>query len=435
MEFPLRDTLSRMLPIAFLLLFAPVGPQSDPAPTDPLPITVQDPSIQQGPFIGHVTEDTAKVWARASSEGVYTLIVRDAEGTLTRTHAEALPKNGLCLEFTASGLKPSSAYSYSIEGAKSKPARFKTAPGANEDCHVRLMFASCAREDEATGLTWRQAAKQKPDAVVLLGDTPYIDKTKLAFQRKRYAEFAAFPPMAELLRTTPWYGTWDDHDFGANDIDGRLKGEPKARQAFTEFHANPSYGDGERGIYTKFRRGPVEVFLLDTRTFAATEPSPFLTHHASLLGATQWTWLLDGLQSSTAPIKILACGMIWNGATRPGKQDHWGSYPHERKALFAHIGKHKIPGVTLVGGDIHRSRVIQHASKSLAGYDIIELIVSPMHDGVIASANAPHPGLIKDMGEPQTFLLLDISKQEGSIKEARARFLNAKGKEHFAFDL
>ena len=58
-----------------------------------------------------------------------------------------------------------------------------------------------------------------------------------------------------------------------------------------------------------------------------------------------------------------------------------------------------------------------------------------MHSSVIKSANAPHPGLIKDMGEPHTFLLLEASQKDGKATAVRARFVNDEGTEHFAIDL
>lgn len=269
---------------------------------------------------------------------------------------------------------------------------------------THLVFGSCAREDRATARSWRAIRSVGPDALVLLGDTPYIDSTDLETQRRRYREFAAVPEFAALVAQTKLYSTWDDHDFGRNDTDGRID-NGNARKAFLEHRSHAGTGDGDRGIYTKFRMGPIEVFLLDTRTFAATEPSPFRRHAASLLGGAQWTWLRDGLEASTAPFKLLACGMIWNGATRPGKLDHWGSYPHERAALFRFVGEKNISGVFLVGGDIHRSRVVRHdEALELAGYAIHEFITSPLHGGVIESANAPHPGLVADFGAPNAFL-------------------------------
>ena len=405
-------------------------------------ITSQSPDLKQGPLIGHVDTTSAHIWARMAA-GSYVLTAQDvdnAASSFTAT-AKSLPQQNLCAVFKLEGLSANHSYQYRIANTNGVELcggdgyLIRTAPMPTADGNVRIMFGSCCYEDEGTGETWDRVLMEEPDCVVLLGDTPYIDNTLLAQQRRRYAEFAGFPPMARVLQRTAWYGTWDDHDFGDNDTDGRVRGKANSRQAFIEFHANPSYGNGQNGIYTKFRRGPIEVFLLDTRTFAATEPSPFLRHHASLLGQRQWTWLLKALKKSKAPIKVLACGMIWNDATRPNKQDHWGSYPHERTALFKEIGRNKISGVVLVGGDIHRSRVVRHATKATAGYDIIELISSPMHHSIIKAANAPHPGLIKDMGEPNTFLLLDAAQDKGKLSSVRARFVNSEGLEHFAIDL
>ncbi len=395
--------------------------------------------LLQGPFIGHVEPNRVFIWARAPAVGNYTLDVRVDPVTVRSFQESASADRDLCLVWTVDGLSPNHDYTYLIKdtGGKtlSENYRFRTAPKPTDDGATRLFFGSCAREDLGVDQLWQQAAREEIDIVVLLGDTPYIDTTELDKQRARYAAFASVEPMAKLLRSTPWYGIWDDHDFGANDIDGRLLGKERSRRAFIEYHANPSYGDGKNGIYTRFRYGPVEVFLLDTRYFAATEPSPFLRHRASLLGRVQWDWLRRGLESSTAPVKVLACGMIWNEATRPGKPDHWGSYPHERRALFEFIGEKKVSGVILVGGDIHRSRVLRHDTQDLAGYDIYELISSPMHGGVIEAANAPHPALIKDMGVPNMFMLLEVERRAGVVTRLQARFLSSSGEEHYRIDL
>lgn len=401
---------------------------------------VAQATLRQGPFVGHVDAGRALLWGRLSTPGIYTLAA-GAGGTELSCVAEARREHDGCVVWELTGLTPATTYPYRIMAADGSVLCggddfwLRTARRPDADGAVRLLFGSCAAEDEGTGETWRRIAQQNVDVVCLLGDTPYIDTTRLVTQRKRYAEFAAFAPMAELLRHTSWYGTWDDHDFASNDTDGRAHGKENSRRAFLEYHANPSYGDGERGIYTSFRRGPVEVFLLDTRWFAATEPSPYLQHHASLLGREQWDWLQKGLAASTAPVKVLACGMVWNGAVRPGKQDHWGSYDYERSALFEFLGNNRIGGVVLVGGDIHRSRVIRHDVAALAGYDILELITSPLHDRIIAAANAPHPGLIKDMGAPNTFLLLEVEQRGGKALAAVARFVNAAGKELFRIDV
>ena len=391
-----------------------------------------------GPFIGHVEPTRARVWARFAIPGAYQLAV---EGDEYQVEAIAKPDHDLCVVWDLDELSADQEYSYAIRTSEGTGIvagdeyRFRTAKDDNADVDLRLFFGSCAREDMGTAAVWRQAAREQIDVVLLLGDTPYIDTSELEKQRRRYAEFASVPEMAQLLRSTPWYGTWDDHDYGLGDGDGRLIGKERSRQAFMEYHANPSYGEHGRGIYTSFRRGPVEVFLLDTRFFAATEPSPFIKHHATLLGQSQWDWLRAGLEQSTAPVKVLACGMIWNAGKGPGKLDHWGTYSHERDALFQFVGDKKISGVLLLGGDVHRSRVLRHDTKRWAGYDIFELISSPMHDGVGASANAPHPRLLKDMGYPNAFMLLEVEQRGGEVTKLQARFLDSSGQQHYRIGL
>ena len=397
-------------------------------------------AISHGPFVGHLTSTSATLWAKCSTAGVYHL---SAHGIGEREElvatAEAIPENDMCVVWRVMGLQAETRYGYEAtyqdQRIVSDEDTFFVTPTAEDaPTLTRLAFGSCAREDRGSSAVWRRMSAVDPHAVVLLGDTPYIDSTALDVQRTRYGEFAAVPDFADLLRNRSLYATWDDHDFGANDTDGRLAGKANARRAFIEYHANPSYGDGNQGIYTKFRRGGVEVFLLDTRYFSGTEPSPVTAGQPTLLGARQWEWLRQELRASTAPFKLLASGMIWNGAVRPGKRDHWANYPHEREALFRFIGQEKIPGVVLVGGDIHRTRVLRHETTETAGYPLMELVTSPIHSGVIDAANAPHPGLVHDSGEPHSFLLITV---DTTVTPAIlvAQFQNAAGRELYSLTL
>lgn len=394
--------------------------------------TASNPSLTHGPFVGHVTPTTAKVWARCNNLGLHLCKLEDTE-TGNREIAQAIvtEENNRCVIWDFKNLVPNHTYRYLIEHdglvlAEGDAYQLNTAPSEETTSKVTIAFGSCAREDVGTASTWSRLVRLQPDAMVLLGDTPYIDTTDLDVQRRRYREFAAQPAMAELFRSTPMYDTWDDHDFGKNDTDGRLPGKELSRRAFIEYHANPSYGNGQEGIYTSFRFGGIEVFLLDARYFAGVEVSSVDKNQRTLLGKDQWKWLKKSLKASTAPFKVLATGMIWNGAVRPGKQDHWMTYPLEREKLFRFLGQESITGVVLVGGDIHRTRVVRHATSDVVGYDLTELITSPMHDGIIETANAPHPGLLFDAGEPHTFLLLTVDTQRIPYR-LECQFQNAAG--------
>lgn len=425
-EFPLVDRLAAMLEVADRNGIARLKP-------------VYRPRVTHGPMLGHVSANDILLWARLSKSGEYQLTVRDSLGNSPQSvSAHAKQESDNCVGWKIEGLRLGTRYQYVIASqgqtlVEGEDCFFETA-GKEASTVVRLAFGSCAREDEGSAAVWRRMREVDPHAVVLLGDTPYIDSTELDVQRRRHREFAAVPEFRRLVRNRSLYATWDDHDFGRNDTNGILPGKENSRRAFSEYHANPSYGDGKQGIYTKFRRGGVEVFLLDTRFFAATETSPFDKTKPSLLGKAQWRWLQRGLKESTAPFKVLACGMIWNNAVRPGKQDHWGTYPHERDALFEFIGRERVSGVVLIGGDIHRTRVLRHHSTQQAGYRIPELITSPVHDGVIANAKQPHPALIHDSGEPNSFLFLTVDNR-ATPSTLTASFQNSAGREFYSLKL
>jgi alkaline phosphatase D len=388
-----------------------------------------------GPMIGHVTSRTALIWARLpapESIGSCRLIVSSADGAeVSKWNSQAKSVHDWCVRWKVSGLRPGNDYHYRIKQDGNllfggKQLKFSTPHDPAEPTIVKLAFGSCANEDEGTRDVFKQVLKTESDVMVLLGDTPYIDKTDLATQRTRHREFLDADGLRELARQIPVYGTWDDHDFGASNADGKLEGKEWSRQAFTEYRGNPSSGDGETGIYTNFRRGPVEVFILDTRYFANTEISRLVDGAQSMLGAHQWKWLSESLLSSTAPVKILACGAVWYDLPE-GKPDCWARYAAERDAIFRWIGENGIMGVVLVSGDVHQSRVVEHPTGVSAGYPITEFVSSPMHHQLSPDANTPHPGLIKHLDVPNIFLQLEVD----TISDAGTiigRFIDKSGK-------
>jgi alkaline phosphatase D len=388
-------------------------------------VFAQDLSITHGPMTSAVDAHSANVWARASAPGEFKLSLMTAN-RLTSIGMQARAENDLTLHWHVDGLEPASEYKFEIRSATSAVIGSGTLRTLGDDLeHASFAFGSCASDKAfAKQPVWNLIRKSGADAVVLIGDTPYIDSTKLDVQRERYRAFFDMSEVRETMRAMPFYCTWDDHDFGTNDCDGRIAGKEGSRQAFLEYHCNPSYGENDRGVYTSFRRGPIEVFLLDTRWFSKTEDSAFASGKLTLLGAQQWAWLEKKLVESTAPFKIVACGMIWNDAVRPGKPDYWGAYPWERDHFFRFLSEKRIEGVVLVGGDIHRSRVVRHATREIVGYEITELITSPMAQSVIEAADALDPGLVWDAGVGQSCLIVSAdTKNKPATLEAK--FLQA----------
>ena len=366
----------------------------------------------QGPLIGHVSDHSAIIWARSPEAGSYELEVHipGNGASVRRAWTTAAESEDWCLRWEINNLKANSKYQYRIRKDsktlwEGNSFFFHTAPPKDQPAQVTLVFGSCASSE--TSSIWTRIKDEGADGVVLLGDTPYIDVTDLDRVRDAYRRFSSVPPLAETFRSIPFWGTWDDHDFGRNDSDGTLPGKENSRQGFINYRPNPTFGHDNQGIYTKFRYGPVEVFLLDTRWFARTESSWADPDKPTLLGKRQWEWLQNGLAGSDAPFKILACGMIWDDKKNT-ESDDWGTYMHERQALQSWLGDNRIEGVVLIGGDIHVSRLLKYDTTEQVGYPLYQFISSPMHGSVIPSLNVPHPALIESAEEPYVFLKLSI---------------------------
>lgn len=392
-----------------------------------------------GPILGHSDETSAMVWMRAVAAGEFTLEVTPDEGGKTISLKQtASEQDDLCVQWMINDLQPNTKYRYRVlEGKKEIAADAEqvltTAPKADATAKVRLAISSCAKEDAGSRAVWNRMAEEQVDAVVLIGDTPYIDSTELEKQTQRHREFAAVPEYQKLLQSRPCWWTWDDHDFAGNDSSGLAAGKENTRLVFTRYRPQKSYGDGTGGIYTRFRRGPVEVFVLDTRWYSMTEPSFAGSHKPTMLGAKQWEWLQKGLLASTAPFKILACGVIWDDKEN-SESDDWGTYKHELTAIQKFIGENKISGVILMGGDIHASRVLRYKTEKVVGYDLVQFIASPIHSSTIPSLNVYHPDLLRSAVEPNVFLRVDADSTV-TPAEFHATLINKDGETVFSYRL
>jgi alkaline phosphatase D len=392
-----------------------------------------------GPILGHTDAEQSVVWMRVLAPGEYVLEVTPlASERPLAVRATANDANDFCLHWKVAPLQPATSYRYRVvhDGqpiAGDAGHRFTTPPPPDTPAKVRLAISSCAKEDRGSRDVWERMAAEDVDAIVLIGDTPYIDSTKLEVQTRRHREFAAVPEYQRLLHGRPCWWTWDDHDFAGNDADGQALGKENSRLVYSRYRPQINYGDGHGGIYTSFRHGPVEMFLIDTRWYSRAEPSFADSAKATLLGEAQWEWLKKGLSNSTAPFKLLASGMIWDDK-ESSESDDWGTYLHERRALEKFIASKRTPGVILVGGDIHASRVLRYKTRQSIGYDLLQFIASPIHSSVIPSLNVYHPNLVRSAVEPHVFLLLEADSTATPAKLS-AELVNRHGDRVFTYNL
>jgi len=390
--------------------------------------------VVTGPVLGHVDDRTAHVWLRPAGEAEVTLTVRDSSGRTVFERAQtATAERDFCLTWAVSGLAAATGYDYSFTSrggpggaaAPTGPWPLVTAPPADLPGRTCLGFGSCA--SETFPAIWERMAVEGVEAILLCGDTPYIDTSDIAKNRQRHREFLAQPGLAEVIRTRPTLGTWDDHDFGGNDSDGSEVDRDTIRRVFTEYRAQADFGEEGEGIYTRLRRGPIEVFLLDARFFSRTGPSPIDPTKKTLLGPRQWKWLTSSLAESTAPFKVLATGMVWHDKPNREKDD-WESYAHEREALFDFLAEHRIGGVVLLGGDVHVSLLLEHLPTERLGYPLFEYVVSPLHDRVIPSlVPTQDKRLLWSAVEPNVFLRM-VADTTGAVPTLTSTWIRMDGR-------
>lgn len=372
-------------------------------------------AAQTGPMVGTVTTTEARFLYRPGAvEKSFRLSVLDAGGQVVATgEAASAAADDYVAKFHVTGLAPETAYTYKIEditGGAPLPVagpadglRFKTRLASGRKGVVTIAAISCANDTAEP--VYERIATLHPDLMVFGGDTPYQDVADLPTFRIKHRNFLQTPFMAALIRSTPTVGVWDDHDFGENNGNGVNAAERRdnARQSFVEYRAHDQFGTSTEGIYHKNDLGAVEVFLLDPRWWSQTMASPVDASKKTCFGPQQWAWLRQSLEASRAHFKVLLMGQIWQDK-KNGENDDMFTYWYERDALLDFIKEKNIPGVVLVGGDIHVSRHLVHRQR--VGYDLHDFVTSPAHTSVIPSLDVTHPDLEWSSQQPRQFLTL-----------------------------
>ena len=291
------------------------------------------------------------------------------------------------------------------------------APPEPERILHRIAFGSCNSPVDATPV-WESVNHRRPDAWIWLGDTVYADsptpegpthaaRTRVALDRlpQLYARQLAQPGYALLRQRARILGTWDDHDYGMNDLGADWIGREEAQQHFLDFYGEPTDSPRRRrpGVYAAYRFGPpgrtIQVILLDTRYFRAPllrgdsreadwvdgRRGPYVPSrdpNATLLGAEQWTWL-EALLREPADLRLLVSSI--QVIPDDHRFEKWGNFPQERRRLLRLLANTGEGGVVILSGDRHAGELSQFDparepdGKELdPGYPLLELTSSAL---------------------------------------------------------
>ena len=316
--------------------------------------------LMGGPMLGNLKEDGVTLWIRPTTTDLLVIKVTKPDGNNIKSYEIKSVEPGVEQRIIVDGLDSGTEYKYAIYSKKRRFAEggFTTTPTSDEKSIFKLAFGSCFHK---IGLhnpnLINQILKRKPQAMMVLGDIAVDDRrNRINMHRSDYLLRDVSEPWRNLSANVPLYASWDDHDYFDNDLSGIPEGfteedRTAVREVWQQNWNNPK--NVNPVIYFNTHIGPVEVIMLDTRSYRETGRRG---EYGSYLGKEQFNWLKETLKNSEAPFKVISSGTMWSDYITNGK-DSWGTWDTTaREELFNFIEKENISGVLLVSGDRHGAR-------------------------------------------------------------------------------
>lgn len=235
----------------------------------------------------------------------------------------------------------------------------------------KIAFGSCLKNPKK-GDILSKVVEYKPDLFIWLGDNIYVDtNTDKGKFNRQYTKLGSNPLFKKLNETCPNLATWDDHDYGNNNVDMRYPLKKTAKEEFGKFWKVPKDNQfwHQEGIYRFHEFGTkgklVQVILLDGRWFRDSKNA---TKKDSYLGKKQWAWL-ETVLKRPADLRII-CSGLQVLRINSHKWEMVGQHPSERQALFDIVTRTKANGVVFISGDKHFSEIHRTTKTPYPLYDV-----------------------------------------------------------------
>jgi alkaline phosphatase D len=398
-------------------------------------------SLTAGPMLGHVTSRTANLWLQADGAAEARLEYWPELEAGGRMHSptvrlDAATDFSTLIQLT--DLRPNTRYRYAVflDGVHALEGEYlllRTLPawkGNTAPPDFTVYMGSCAflndprwdrpgkpyggGEDIFTTIASAATVGRHPSMMLWLGDNLYFREADLESpwaMNARYRASRSHPALQGLLRAVPNYAVWDDHDYGPNNANRSFIFKDASRELFTRYWANPAYGLSELpGVFSVFSIGDADFFLLDDRTYRASDETMAPDNEVSwwqtikdwaigsnevtrilsrryggsgpvwtgenkvMFGTAQMDWLKQALINSKATFKVVVSGnQLLNDANT---FEGWQHFPPERGGFFEWLSRQKVNGLLFLSGDRHHTELIKRVRKD--AYPLYELTCSPL---------------------------------------------------------
>lgn len=354
--------------------------------------------LMGGPMLGNLNETGVTIWLRPSTKEPLLVKVSELDESDEKIFLKTSVEPGVEQRIVVNGLSSDAKYKYEVYINEHKIAdgEFTTAPASDKKDVFKLAFGSCFHKIGLHNLNLiNQILNREPRAMILLGDIAVDDRDNLInMHRSDYLLRDLSNAWQQLAANVPLYTSWDDHDYLNDDLGGVPEGfnnddRDALRSVWRQNWNNPVIDDSN--IYFNQVLGPVEMIILDTRSFRENKRRG---EYGSYLGVEQLKWLKETLKKSKAPFKVISSGTMWSDFITPGK-DSWGTWDTEgREELFSFIEEENISGVLLISGDRHGARAFTIPRPS--GFEFYEFQVASL-------GGVPGPVAIAEDSSSQLF--------------------------------
>ncbi|MBC7531860.1 MAG: alkaline phosphatase family protein [Oligoflexus sp.] len=218
------------------------------------------------------------------------------------------------------------------------------------DLLTSLAFGSCNKQEMLTK-HWPIIKNKNAQGWLWMGDAIYADGLYPNFREKEYQKVLADEGYQALISSSFVMGTWDDHDYAANDSGREYAEKVDTQKVFLDFIGEDKDSPRrlQKGIYTSKLMGKeanqIQFILLDMRYFKeASGPS------ADPLGKDQWGWLENEIKRSGPAMKVVVSSI--QVLTDFTGKDTWACYPEAQTRFLNLLSTSPVP-VTLLSGDRH----------------------------------------------------------------------------------
>lgn len=390
------------------------------------------PRIISGPMLGPAELRDAKLWMEVSPEVKAVSIQYNKKGdtkSKTISYKGSLGNEFNPIQFTVGGLEPNTVYEYKIwvnGKATSYGGQFMTKDlwqWRKPVPDFSFLTGSCSYFNEAVydrpgtpygkdSSIFETMAREKAAFMLWLGDAWYTREVDYYSEWGlwyRASHDRAIKVLQPFLKAMPHIATWDDHDYGPNDIGKNYILKETSRDIFNKYFCNPSSGENGQGIYTMLSWGDADIFVTDDRWWRSADamkdsvdgkPNP----DKRMLGTQQMEWLKNSLLNSIAAFKIIVVGSQVLNPVSPF--DKWRDFPVEYDEMINFLKDYKVNGVVFLTGDRHHSEIIKIERPGT--YPLYDITVSPL-------TSSPHVFGTAEKNNPYRVLGIDQKQNYGKF--------------------